>query len=337
MIELDSTTKYFDRIGGIDLLDREQEIDLARRIAIGVDAARTVLTMVSREGEGTNDSAGDQAAPSETIANQSYGALFADALAHGDDVAASEELRQLILDGASARELFIMANLRLAISGASRYRNSGFPTDDLVQFATEGVIAAVDTYDYKKARFSTHAVGKIRFALTRNIDNLSRLVRIPVDVATEVRKLNRTIRELSTDHADLPVISEIAHHMETSVERVEELLKIRMSVASLDIPDEYDRGTVGDLLPDTRFPSPEEQVVDVDDFELVKILLDELEKIDPKGAEVIRAKFGIGIGSPMSHKQIARQYHIAPRRINLIHEQAMTKLKEIVAAQNSLN
>lgn len=318
MSEIDHATRYFNKISSIDLLTREQEIDLARRMEIGVDAARRIIPEVVSLEDGN-----------PKAAKVSRGRLLIDALAHADDSADEDDLA-LVQEGVAARKAFIEANLRLALAWAGKYRNSGFPADDLVQFATEGVIAAVDTYDPRKAAFSTHGVSGVRFALTRNIDNLSRLVRVPVNIATELRELNRAISVLSADRVEFPKVLEIAEHMGSSTKRVEELMQLRMSVASLDVTDEKERGTVGDLLPDTNFPSPEDQVVEVDDTELVEMLLSKLGETDPKGAEVVRRKFGIG-GEAMSNKQIATELKISPRTVSPVREEAIVELQKIAA------
>jgi DNA-directed RNA polymerase sigma subunit (sigma70/sigma32) len=67
-------------------------------------------------------------------------------------------LRRRVRKGDEAHLTFVLANLRLVVSIAKRYRASGVPLLDLIQEGNLGLIHAVDKFDYRKGfKFSTYA------------------------------------------------------------------------------------------------------------------------------------------------------------------------------------
>lgn len=69
------------------------------------------------------------------------------------------KLRQAVEAGCAARAHLILANSRLVIAIAKRYRGCGLPFLDLIQEGYRGLIQAVEGFDYRRRRrFSTYAV-----------------------------------------------------------------------------------------------------------------------------------------------------------------------------------
>ena len=67
--------------------------------------------------------------------------------------------------GATACERFILANLRLVIHNAMKYRGQGLPLPDLIQEGNIGLIRATEKFDHRRGnRFSTYATWWIRQA-----------------------------------------------------------------------------------------------------------------------------------------------------------------------------
>src|SRR5439155_24227280 len=90
--------------------------------------------------------------------------------------------------GQAARQKLIVANLRLVMSVAARYRGRGLPVGDLVQEGNLGLFRAVDRFDPERGfRFSTYAIWWIRQGITRAIAERSRVVRLPVHVGDPLR------------------------------------------------------------------------------------------------------------------------------------------------------
>jgi RNA polymerase nonessential primary-like sigma factor len=81
---------------------------------------------------------------------------------------------------ADARRRLVVANLRLVVCLAKRYRGHGVDTDDLVAFGNLGLIRATRSYDGRLGyRFSTYASNWIRQAIALGAGGTRHTVAVP--------------------------------------------------------------------------------------------------------------------------------------------------------------
>ena len=174
------------------------------------------------------------------------------------------QLAQRIEEGdQEAKEELAVANLRLVISIAKKYRNFGLSFLDLIQEGNVGLMKAVEKFDWRKGyKFSTYATWWIRQAILRAITNRSRTIRVPAHMSELIREINKVERKYIQKHGEEPDAEDLAEELDVTPEKIRHAKKTAQRTTSLDKPLN-DKGTetnvLGDIMPDNNLPNPEEE------------------------------------------------------------------------------
>ena len=148
-------------------------------------------------------------------------------LTHEEEIKLGKKVLSGDLD---AKQKLIESNLPVVIYVAKKYaKNAGsLSMLDLIQEGNIGLMQAVESYDYRVgARFITHAVWLIRQAITRGIADKSRMVRLPVYLFEDVKRINKLIRDYQEQYGFEPTDETISDILFIPVEKVRRL-KVEM-------------------------------------------------------------------------------------------------------------
>ena len=289
----DPVRQYLHEIGRVSLLTLEEEIDLARRVEEGEEAKK------------------DLAAAPDDLEERSRRGL----VRKGQD-------------GDAARQHLIEANLRLVVSIAKKYTGRGMSFLDLIQEGNQGLIRAVEKFEYKRRyKFSTYATWWIRQAINRAIADQARTIRIPVHMVETINKLTRTARQLQQELSREPSFEEIAEAMGPgwTAEKVEEVQKVSQEPVSLETPigDEKD-SFYGDFIPDDNLDTPVDNAAK-------SLLSEELEKalgkLTEREAMVLKLRKGLIDGREHTLEEVGQYFNVTRERIRQIENKALRKLK----------
>lgn len=286
----DPVRMYLKEIGKVELLTAEEEVNLAKLIEYGKYAKQQVESGNYKDEKEKQD--------------------YLDAVERGE----------------MAKQRLIEANLRLVVSIAKRHVGRGMLFLDLIQEGNMGLMKAVDKFDYTKGfKFSTYATWWIRQAITRAIADQARTIRIPVHMVETINKLVRCQRQLMQELGREPSPEEIAAKMETTPEKVREIIKISQEPISLESPvGEEDDSNLGDFIPDTDAISPDEYASN----ELLKDeLRNVLETLTDREERVLRLRFGLDDGRMRTLEEVGKEFGVTRERIRQIEAKALRKLR----------
>ncbi|WP_353892335.1 sigma-70 family RNA polymerase sigma factor [Proteinivorax hydrogeniformans] len=214
-----------------------------------------------------------------------------------------------------ARETLLNHNLRLVGKVVERYRGV-YDSEDLFQIGCIGLLKAIDSFDHKQnVSFSTYAfpkiIGEIKMyfrdnnpiKISRKQMGQSKLVKEAQEELTQ--KLNRT-----------PQISEIASHLDMTVEDVVVALDALQPIQSLEQPvGEEDDFYLKDQLKDSYFSKK------LDNKIFLKEILTGLNEIERK---VIILRYF----KEKSQSQIAQILDMTQVQVSRLEKKIIQKLKD---------
>lgn len=283
---------YLKEAGRVPLLSAEQEVDLAKRMEAGIFALEKL------------DRVGDNLPL--------------------DDV---YTLREIIADGEAAQEHLIRANARLVISVAKKYIGRGVPFLDLIQEGNIGLIRATNKFEYRRGhKFSTYATWWIRQAVSRAVADQGRTIRVPVHMGDQLNRMRRIQLQMTQELGREPSIDELAGGMETTPDKIEDLMEISRRPVSLETPiDEEGDSTFGDFVEDINSPAPAEEVAT---HLLQEQLTEALNRLPAREAQILRLRYGLEDGRVYTLEEVGQTIGVTRERVRQLEAQALNRLRQ---------
>lgn len=253
------------------------------------------------------------------------------ALQRLDDRHLTPDICQVLLArvtiGKKARARLIQANLRLVVSVAKVYRTESILDFlDLVQEGNLGLMRAVEKFDPAVGvKFSTYAHYWIRQAITRAIDDKSRVVRIPVHMVSKMNKVAQAIGNLQQELDRHPTDEEVATRAGLSLESLKVVRRaFNTRAIRLEEPGHDEPFSLLEIVKDPNIESPCDEATD-------RVLQTEVDRaldvLPMRHRMVLRLRFGIGGRREKTLDEVGKKLGVSRERARQIEREALESLR----------
>jgi len=244
------------------------------------------------------------------------------------------ELATKIANGEEeARIKLIRSNLRLVVKIAHDFKGHGLPLLDLISEGNIGLIRAVEKFDPDKgAKLSSYAAWWIKQSMRRAVANQSRTIRIPVQSANKINKINKSRMKLIDKLGREPTDLEIATDINLSKRTVIGLRRGKTTTISLQDPIQTgENGEFKDIIPDDKCISPAKIVKDKETIvHMIKLLsqLGERERI------ILELRFGLNGDRPCTLEEVSQNVGRTRERVRQIQNMALEKIRQLLDSEH---
>jgi len=294
------------------------------------DPAESLLGVLASDEPEADDDEPENAALSEDERLQSADPLklYVRQIGDGRLLTAAEErelARRKDMGDEAAKRRLIECNLRLVMSITRRYTKAGVPLLDLIQEGNLGLIRAVEKFDYRMGfKLSTYATWWIRQSVSRALADQGRTIRLPVHVAEQVRRVQRSRRQLAQKLNRDPSTEEIAADSGFTEARVRELFELIEDPVSLETPVGDGESMVGDLIEDEKSESPDNlTAANARSAELAQAI----ERLNPRMQHVVIRRFGLDGRPPQTLEEVGHEMGITRERVRQLETRALKELR----------
>jgi RNA polymerase primary sigma factor len=245
-------------------------------------------------------------------------------------------LASRIAEGDSeARETLIRSNLRLVVKIAHDFKGLGLPLLDLISEGNIGLMRAVEKFDPSKgAKLSSYAAWWIKQSMRRALANQARTIRIPVQSATKIGKIQNAKSKLVQSLGRDPTDKEIASEINLTERTVVGLRQGKTSTISIFDPIQNGAdGEFKDIIPDEKTFSPDDIIKDE---ETLNHMLELIGQLEERERVILNLRFGLQGGKPKTLEEVSISIGRTRERVRQIQNQALDKLRALLNEERTL-
>ncbi len=184
----------------------------------------------------------------------------------------------------------------------------------------------------RRCRFSTYALWWIRPAIRRALVNTAKTVRVPSYMVEIIAKWKSVQNDFTQKHGRRPDISEVAAEMDMGDESLAILKRAINASDNFSHPVSLDVMWPTSEVADCKENSlPDRTVFSQMDSERIENLL---RSINEREASVLRLRYGLYDGQPMTLGDIGKRLRITRERVRQIEKIALRKLHKRLVSRN---
>ena len=228
-----------------------------------------------------------------------------------------------------ARAKLIRSNLRLVVKIAHDFKGLGLPLLDLISEGNIGLMRAVEKFDPSKgAKLSSYAAWWIKQSMRRALANQARTIRIPVQSASKIGKIQAARTRMLEKLGREPTDKEIAGEVNLTERTVTGLRLGKTTTISLHDPIQHgEDGEFRDIIPDDKTTSPDEIVQDEETLQHMLRLTD---RLDERERTILTLRFGLNGERPRTLEEVSQTIGRTRERVRQIQNQALEKLRAMI-------
>jgi RNA polymerase primary sigma factor len=227
----------------------------------------------------------------------------------------------------------ILHNLRFVISVAKQYQSPGLWLGDIINEGNIGLIKAAQRFDTSRGfKFISYAVWWIRQSILQSINEKGRNIRIPLNIASQMSKVNRAAIDILQKEERTPTDMELAEMTGLTVKMVQKCLTYYKRSKSLDAPlGDDSNASLASLTEDKGIQRPDFQTANIESQQIeIEHLLNRLPE---RQSIVITMYYGIGQRFPSTLSDISEHLGLTRERVRQIKDKGLRKLRHISAKQ----
>ncbi len=227
-------------------------------------------------------------------------------------------------------DMYLRFVLRIAYQN---YSEGNIELDDAIQAGAIGLMHGLKRYDItRNGGLVSYVSWWIKQRIDRAIVNTGRVIRVPVHVYKNLRKLEKKNKELTEEYGCMPTEDELADSLGLSKDEVLSLWPHCLEPLSYD---DINDQAVDKVLLDQNNYTESIPLIDEDSNSLLKRKINKmLEQLTTRERHIIRLRNGFDDRKKMTLEEIGKMYNVTRERIRQIEYKAMNKLREMAVNES---